>query len=488
MPEYFQNQPSAGSAIQKYLLDQAARDRQAELDVLAKQKQQADLAREASAQAAQQKYYEALAANSAESTAGLKAQREQTAKDAEQKSVIEGLNITGLGGGVSPELTTRTNEAGLSGLLTPMAPAVVDTVKPEMDPAKQQGVYPGIIASSAPSISNSGPATASTFRGSPTQQKDKAIADAEKQLGMDLQAGMDPDQAAIKAISAGMPWQSVKPISDTFKKPVMKATIFYNSKTGGDLKIRGVDGQLRAVTAADNAVLASDGVEYKPYGETANGAGSEPSWGIQVAPDGSVWRYNTKDPNLPMVAQTMPGGAQAKHVTGQTQAMMEGANMLLPHVGEIDTLAKQLDERGMFGPFASRMREIMTKFGTVSPLASDAEQQSRMDQLAAEIANDPVLNSDELAGRFSTELSLLASGLGRVHGGARGGGSIQMIDYLKSMTTANATYAMFHGKMSGVTSFLDGYAKGPNNEAAPVGAGKTPYQQALDRQKAKAKK
>lgn len=151
-------------------------------------------------------------------------------------------------------------------------------------------------------------------------------------------------------------------------------------------------------------------------------------------------------------------------LSGATQAMVDGAKMLAPHIPRVDQLAQELDKRGLFGPIMSRVREAATKVGTID--AGDFEKSSaQLQQFASEfnaaVDADPKLSTDALVGQFATELGLLASGAGRVHGGARGGGSIQMIDYMKSLLGSNSTYQMFHGRMTGLDNYIGGYAKGP---------------------------
>lgn len=162
---------------------------------------------------------------------------------------------------------------------------------------------------------------------------------------------------------------------------------------------------------------------------------------------------------------TGPGGETVgAPITGSTKTMMEGAQMLRPHVGRVDKLAQELDKRGLFGPVASRMREALTKVGTIDPSdfdKSSAKLQEFSSAFNAAVDADPKLSTDALVGQFATELGLLASGAGRVHGGARGGGSIQMIEYMKNMLGQNSTYQMFHGRMAGLDSYIGDYAKGP---------------------------
>lgn len=186
----------------------------------------------------------------------------------------------------------------------------------------------------------------------------------------------------------------------------------------------------------------------------------------------------TTDANGNPVNKIVPktaGSEFAMAPTGATRTMMEGAQMLQPHIAQVDNLAKALNDRSLFGPVMSRMRDAAAKVGTIN--AEDFDQSSeKLQQFAVEfnrlVDADPKLSTDALVGQFAAELGLLASGSGRVHGGARGGGSIQMIEYMKSLLSSGGSYQMFHGRMTGLDSYIGKYAKGPgSNKAADSGGG-----------------
>jgi hypothetical protein len=177
----------AGDAISKYFADLEQRRRQQMQDQLALDREkrlathdteQSELARE--------------------QLASLKDLRKQQGDAAAQKSVTDALTLTGIGGGVSPEMAQKAQAAGLGGMVAPAAPANQEVVTPETDPTKQQGIYPGIIASSAPSVGNSAPATAGFSRGTAAERKtaeDKAKREAYLKT-------LDPASAQAKFLKA----------------------------------------------------------------------------------------------------------------------------------------------------------------------------------------------------------------------------------------------------------------------------------------------
>lgn len=161
-------------------------------------------------------------------------------------------------------------------------------------------------------------------------------------------------------------------------------------------------------------------------------------------------------------------------ITGTTRTMMEGAKMILPRIDDVVNEAKVLDQGGGFGVVMSRVRQLGQKVGT------------EPEELMKLIADDPeIKNMGPLAGKFATEVGLMASGVGRVHGGARGGGSITMVNYMKSLLNDSADLPTFLGRMDGAKSYMEDYAAGPlatpqshfnpaDHNASVDGAPKTP--------------
>jgi hypothetical protein len=159
--------------------------------------------------------------------------------------------------------------------------------------------------------------------------------------------------------------------------------------------------------------------------------------------------YNVFDRRTGETRPMVQGGTQVPlPVTGSTRTMMEGAQMLQPHIDKIQTLAESLDQRHLFGPVMSRIRQHLVKAGTI-------------DEFTQLVSNDPELAADRDAGRFATSLALLASGAGRVHGGARGGGSPQMYQAFKDALSDTSTLNMFEGRLDGLNEYMSGYAAGP---------------------------
>ena len=156
----------------------------------------------------------------------------------------------------------------------------------------------------------------------------------------------------------------------------------------------------------------------------------------------------------------------------QTKTMVNGSRMLLaPNTetgatvfDDLRNMSNVLAKNGLFGPAQSRIRELAAKIGTTG---SPEEVEKNFKNFADAVASDPDINTDALVGEFTTTLGLLASGVGRVHGGARGGGSIEMIKYMKNLLSSDSSLPMFKARLDAVEHLLRKYAAGPPRVEPP---------------------
>lgn len=182
-----------------------------------------------------------------------------------------------------------------------------------------------------------------------------------------------------------------------------------------------------------------------PHDEAIGQPGYHPP---QQTPTVVIQTVDEKGNPVQKVVPKTAGSTFAAPVTAQTRAMSEGAKMLQPHIEQTRALGQELEKAGLFGPVMSRVRHA-------------AETAGSLDDFAVSIESDPELQKDERIGKFSTMLGLLATGAGRVHGGARGGGSPQMFEHFKKMLSDVGTYQMFSGRLDALDTFMSGYAAGP---------------------------
>lgn len=198
----------------------------------------------------------------------------------------------------------------------------------------------------------------------------------------------------------------------------------------------------------------------------------EPGLSPYVAPDRALVQSGEGYiPRPEAAARLRAGGDVPLATTSSTRTMQEGATMLEPHVKSVAAQATELDKAGLFGPVMSRVRNILAKAGTI-------------DEFVDNVSSDPELSNDRRVGKFITTLGLLASGAGRVHGGARGGGSTQMLAYFKNMLSDASTLDMFLGRIDGVDEYMTGYAEGPGGSKPAAGGGDA-YQEYLKRTQGK---
>jgi len=148
-------------------------------------------------------------------------------------------------------------------------------------------------------------------------------------------------------------------------------------------------------------------------------------------------------------------GIDMKALTGQSQATKEFANTILPHIPKIEEDAAALQATGLVGPLAGRYRDFMSGKVGAMPGASPQDEQ--------------------LMARFRADVGLMRGALMRVHGGARGAASPQMLAYVESMLNSSAAdYNTFTGGLASFKSFIDGYAHMGENREAGGGAYQAP--------------
>ena len=163
--------------------------------------------------------------------------------------------------------------------------------------------------------------------------------------------------------------------------------------------------------------------------------------------------------------------------------MAIGAESIGKHIQPLRDMSIELEKRGLFGPIQGRLRDIYARIGTSNfgdeylDESDDRDigrmrTQAQLDDLGSALEQDIVLNivskntnkdeafiEDELIGEFASSLALMASGAGRVHGGARGGGSISMIRYMKGVVSGIGTLGTFSGRMNSLEDWMEGYAE-----------------------------
>jgi hypothetical protein len=158
-----------------------------------------------------------------------------------------------------------------------------------------------------------------------------------------------------------------------------------------------------------------------------------------------------------VVSQLQPG--ELTKITAQDQAMMTLAQKTIPSIDRVEALAKQINDLGLMGTVGGNWRSLVSGQSAATDLAglTPAQQQ--------------------LVGQFVTEAGLITSGVARVHGGARGGGSPQMQAMLKPILEPNSsTLDTYIGHLEGARDFMKVYAAPVDRtgSATPPSSGSTP--------------
>lgn len=136
-------------------------------------------------------------------------------------------------------------------------------------------------------------------------------------------------------------------------------------------------------------------------------------------------------------------GTEVTALSGSQSDQAKTANQVVSHLGKINSLIDNLDKGGQLGPLFGRWNEFKTgKFGAGAP---------------ADFA------------RLRLNMGLLETALGRVHGGARGGGSTQMLQHFAHLMNADRMDAQtLRSTLGEVKEWLNTYANPAKSNKSAV--------------------
>ena len=154
-----------------------------------------------------------------------------------------------------------------------------------------------------------------------------------------------------------------------------------------------------------------------------------------------------------VTAKLAEGGVTPLHVTAQIKDMAMRAGSIMKHADVVRSTIDGLDAKGQLGPLASRWNEFMTGTYGKGP---------EFEKLRANV-------------------KLLMSGMGMVHGGARGGGSITMVKNFESvLNVAKMDTATLKSGVDVFHDWLKGYAElAPGYSGITPGAAKEPSPESI---------
>jgi hypothetical protein len=296
-------------------------------------------------------------------------------KVAEQGRVKGAIDAVGMGGSIDPTLAADAAKTGLGGMIEHAAPAITDVVKPETNPAKQQGIFPGIIAQTAPSISNADASPGMVGRGT---QQERAAAEktAIVQKAATLLAGVtDRQEAMRKVLAAGVPAADADTLVTAYMGPkeANPKTILYRTKSGA---------------------LAYDAEGKKPYTDpqlpqdyqivndpTAGQPGGTPFFiPIQTATGTTPFNGRTGQHYDPQANDGKGGyvdGPLALRPTGAQQQQIADNAAALTQI----QLLKEEFKPEFVGPLAGRFNNVYTRLVNDPDSAALARYQSRLSAL-----------------------------------------------------------------------------------------------------------
>lgn len=144
-----------------------------------------------------------------------------------------------------------------------------------------------------------------------------------------------------------------------------------------------------------------------------------------------------------VISQLQPG--EITRLTAQDQAMMNLALKTIPSIDRVEQMAQQINAMGLMGTVGSQWRKLISGQSAATDLAALTPQQQ------------------QLVGQFVTEAGLITSGVARVHGGARGGGSPRMQAILAPiLEPRSSTLDTYIGHLEGARDFMKTYALPPD--------------------------
>ncbi len=144
-------------------------------------------------------------------------------------------------------------------------------------------------------------------------------------------------------------------------------------------------------------------------------------------------------------------GQDITKLTAQGKQMKETATVLLPMIDKVQSLATQVDKMGLMGTVGGRWRSLVSGESSASNLSGLTPAQK------------------QIVGEFASAGGLLITGIARAHGGARAGGSPQMIEHLgKLMDASTKDLPTFIGNLNGERDFMENYAHMGDVQGTPA--------------------
>jgi hypothetical protein len=244
---------------------------------------------------------------------------------------------------------------------------------------------------------------------------------------------------------------------------VAKATA-YGSATGKNEAAIAPSGELAADEALRHSVEEKQAAYAAKFG-AAGGMGGGTSDVIK-----NLAEAKRQDPSYPVPADLQDavtvymaqGGNLSPKITNQTRRTQEIAQSFLPHMEKTLAAGKILNDKGWFGPIASRARETASNLGITGLMDIGGGK------------------TGELSAAFQSALDTLKTGIMNAHVGVRGASSPQLSAMWDQVLNPHGDWPTFVGQMTALQSLLREYASGKRVAASSKDdAGSTVLEDAL---------
>jgi hypothetical protein len=139
---------------------------------------------------------------------------------------------------------------------------------------------------------------------------------------------------------------------------------------------------------------------------------------------------------------------QTSHPKATTQERNKASNAIaaLSSIGEIRQMLDEMDKRGLLGPISGRAAEIAAGRIKAEELFPNKEDAT-------------------LAANYFSSMKLLSSLAAVTHGGARGGGSIQMVKQFEKVLSGTGDRSIIEGQLNAMERLMSHYKEHPEAPA-----------------------
>jgi hypothetical protein len=320
---------------------------------------------------------------------------------------------------------------------------------------------------------------------------DPAKVDAVRAMAQDPQTRIASDKAAMEKITVGLGQAKTKAEIDKVLTEGA-SSLLSNAKDQNDW-----NDKLKLIGQGSPSVAAKFPAQFSPdnakaalqIGMTPGEISQRQPTPQQQATLEETKRHNLKDESLAAQRLSLTGGnaSDPETVAGWARYVKENNTMIdVPAAGGMrNAVMKALSQSGydvqkLTNADLQRKnvaKTILPKIDHVQQMALGGRWRGLVTgESAASDLSGLTPEQKQLVGQFASEASgLLVSGIAMAHGGARGGGSPQLLAQIKTyLDPGNKDLDVYIGNLLGAKEFISGYASmgQPSAEAPPAASQK----------------